>query len=110
MKWNTVLKVVGGVAAGLVGLLVVAWLAWVPSATEPGYVFVTAWGERGSAPGQFNDPTGVAVHDNEIFVSDARNARIQVFSLDGNFKRHCWYQGRWAGPTRPADELDHRGG
>lgn len=54
---------------------------------EPPYSLVLAWGEKGSGPGQFNDPTGIAVKDTEVFVSDARNGRIQVFDHDGRFKR-----------------------
>jgi len=56
-------------------------------------VFVTAWGQPGTAPGQFNDPTGIAVHDGEVFVSDARNARIQVFDSNGRFRRQLGTQG-----------------
>ena len=70
--------------AGVV-LLVAGWLAFVPRAKEPGYVFVAAWGEPGSGPGQFSDPTGIAVAGKEVFVSDARNGRILVFDFDGNF-------------------------
>ncbi|MEA1079214.1 NHL repeat-containing protein [Marinobacter qingdaonensis] len=54
---------------------------------EPPYSLTLAWGEKGSAPGQLNDPTGVAVTDTEVFVSDARNGRIQVFDHQGHFKR-----------------------
>ncbi|OLF85334.1 NHL repeat-containing protein [Marinobacter sp. C18] len=54
---------------------------------EPPYSLVQTWGEKGSGAGQFNDPTGVAVTDTEVFVSDARNGRIQVFDHQGRFKR-----------------------
>ncbi|MEE8120095.1 MAG: NHL repeat-containing protein [Anaerolineales bacterium] len=93
MTRNTGLKILGSIAAILAGLLVIAWLLWVPFAKEPGYVFVAAWGEPGSAPGQFNDPTGIDVTNTEVFVSDARNARIQVFDLDGRFKRQFGTEG-----------------
>ncbi len=59
------------------------YLLWMPSPREPPYVLEKTWGEKGSAPGQFNEPTGVAVKGNEVFVSDGRNHRIQVFDLDG---------------------------
>ena len=37
------------------------------------------FGEFGSEPGQFTEPSGVAVgRDNEILVADANNHRIQV--------------------------------
>ena len=54
---------------------------------ESPYSLVSTWGEKGSNPGQFNDPTGIAVTNSEVFVSDARNSRIQVFDKMGNFKR-----------------------
>ncbi|CAM9995039.1 unnamed protein product [Chrysoparadoxa australica] len=66
-------------------------LAWIGGAInwnqEPPYDLVQTWGEKGSAMGQFNDPTGIAVTADEVFVSDARNNRIQVFDKQGNFKR-----------------------
>lgn len=66
-------------------------LAWMGGAInwnqEPPYKLVHSWGGKGSGPGQFNDPTGIAVSDDEVFVSDARNSRIQVFDKQGNFKR-----------------------
>jgi len=46
-----VLKALGGIAVVLLGLAVIVWLVWIPSAREPGYVFVAAWGEPGNAPG-----------------------------------------------------------
>jgi sugar lactone lactonase YvrE len=61
--------------------------AWFPSVKEPPYKLVNTWGGKGEATGQFNEPTGVAVSKSEVFVSDSRNARIQVFDFDGNFQR-----------------------
>jgi len=61
--------------------------AWFPGVQEPAYRFVNAWGEPGSGPGQFRDPTGIAVTETEVFVSDSRNARIQVFDHAGRFRR-----------------------
>ncbi len=84
-------KVIGNRIAALTLALVIlpliGYLAFVPAAQEPGYTFVKAWGERGDGVGQFRDPTGIAVAGDEVFVADSRNARIQVFDLDGNFKR-----------------------
>lgn len=79
----------GYVVLALVAML--ALLAWVGGAInwnqEPPYSLVHSWGEQGSGPGQLNDPTGIAVTDTEVFVSDARNGRIQVFDHQGRFKR-----------------------
>ncbi|MDT8408802.1 MAG: NHL repeat-containing protein [Wenzhouxiangellaceae bacterium] len=54
---------------------------------EPPYERVQSWGEKGSGPRQFNDPTGIAVTADELFVADARNSRIQVLDKQGNFVR-----------------------
>ena len=77
---------------GLLALVAFAIaLAWMGGAInwnqEPPYKLVNSWGGKGSAPGQFSDPTGIAVSDDEVFVSDARNSRIQVFDKQCNFKR-----------------------
>lgn len=82
-------KWLGYSAIVLVGVLIV--LAWAGGAInwnqQPPYELMQSWGTRGDAPGQFNDPTGIAVTADEVFVSDARNSRIQVFDKQGNFKR-----------------------
>lgn len=82
-----ILRGVAGTLAAVVLVVAVGWLAFVPTAREPDYRFVDAWGEKGSGLGQFNDPTGVAVAGDEVFVADARNGRIQVFDKTGSFKR-----------------------
>lgn len=64
-------------------LLGVIYVVWMPSPQEPAYVLEKTWGEKGNAAGQFNEPTGVAIKGNEVFVSDGRNHRIQVFDLNG---------------------------
>jgi hypothetical protein len=45
------------------------------------------WGTRGTGPGQFNTPHGIAVGGSppRVFVSDRGNRRIQVFDVNGNF-------------------------
>lgn len=68
-------------------ILLAGYAAWFPSAQEPTYRFINAWGEPGTGPGQFRDPTGIAVSENEVFVSDSRNARIQVFDHNGRYRR-----------------------
>ena len=42
------------------------------------------WGEAGSAPGQFWLPNGIAISmDDQIYVADSYNHRIQVFKYTG---------------------------
>ena len=48
-----------------------------------------AWGEHGSQPGQFFNPSGIAVDGaGSIYVADKDNHRIQVFNTKGKFTRH----------------------
>ncbi len=80
------------------------WFLWscFPSPREPGYRFVQAWGQRGQGPGQFENPIGIAFSQNEIFVSDSGNNRIQVFDRDGNFIRQFGGEGSAPGElSRP---------
>jgi len=50
--------------------------------------FISKFGQRGGGPGEFNFPTHVAVDDRrQIYVTDALNCRIQVFTADGQFVR-----------------------
>lgn len=56
---------------------------------DSNFEFVAALGEgQGSAPGQLDDPRGIAVsNDQLLFVADSENHRISVFSADGSFVR-----------------------
>jgi DNA-binding beta-propeller fold protein YncE len=46
--------------------------------------FLKEWGKKGSLPGEFHFPIGIAISAaDEIFVTDFYNARVQKFSLDG---------------------------
>jgi DNA-binding beta-propeller fold protein YncE len=48
--------------------------------------FVLEWGSRGSEPGQFDFPIGIAINRaDEVFVTDFTNARVQKFSSEGKF-------------------------
>jgi DNA-binding beta-propeller fold protein YncE len=50
--------------------------------------WVKQWGDRGSAPGQFNTPHSIAADaKGNIYVADRGNRRIQVFDPDGTFIR-----------------------
>ncbi len=47
--------------------------------------YLTGWGEFGTAPGQFNEPWGLAVDGEFVYVADTWNHRIQKFTLNGGF-------------------------
>jgi DNA-binding beta-propeller fold protein YncE len=50
--------------------------------------WVKSWGEKGTAQGQFRLPhTIVADRNNNLYVGDRTNRRIQVFDTDGKFLR-----------------------
>ncbi|MBM3934119.1 MAG: 6-bladed beta-propeller [SAR202 cluster bacterium] len=48
--------------------------------------YLGRWGEGGSAPGQMKSPAGIACDmDNNIWIVDAGNHRVQKFTRDGKF-------------------------
>ncbi len=48
--------------------------------------FIRAWGKRGSGPGEFDTPHGLAFDSRgRLFVADRGNNRIQIFDQDGKF-------------------------
>jgi sugar lactone lactonase YvrE len=44
------------------------------------------FGERGAGTGQFNFPTEVVLHGEELLVVDAMNFRVQIFDQKGTFR------------------------
>ena len=68
-------------------------------------------GQRGSKEEEFNDPRGLALHNNEVYVCDRNNHRIQVFDLDLNFIRTIGSRGKGRGEfDRPQDVKFHTDG
>jgi streptogramin lyase len=50
--------------------------------------WVMQWGAPGSGPGQFNTPHAIVIdRDDNIYVGDRGNARVQVFDTNGRFLR-----------------------
>jgi sugar lactone lactonase YvrE len=48
--------------------------------------FLLTWGKKGKEPGEFDAPIGLAIDSNdEIYVSEFRNNRVQRFSAEGRF-------------------------
>jgi len=69
-------------------ILILSLMTGCESADAPvSYEVATVWGEHGSEPGQFDEPIGIALAGDEVFVSDAQNNRIQVFDREGAFLR-----------------------
>lgn len=60
--------------------------------------FIKAWGQPGSAPGEFNIPHSIAFDSQgRVFVADRGNNRIQIFDQDGNFLEQWKQFGRPSG-------------
>ena len=50
--------------------------------------WVKSWGEKGTGPGQFQIPHAIVLdRNNNLYVGDRTNRRIQVFNTDGKFLR-----------------------
>ncbi len=50
--------------------------------------WVKSWGEKGTGPGQFRLPHAIVIdRNNNVYVADRSNRRIQVFDTDGKFLR-----------------------
>ena len=54
-------------------------------------------GRKGGKEGEFNDPRGLTLRDNLVYVCDRNNNRIQVFDLDLNFVRSIGSHGSGRG-------------
>ena len=70
------------------------------------------WGTSGAGEGHFNEPTGIAIGADLVFVTDTGNNRIQVFDLDGKFVRlwevTVWDKYLWHYPDSVFDEQAKR--
>ncbi len=65
---------------------------------------IKSWGEPGTGPGQFNLLHGIAVDDNNnVYVADRENERIQVFDIEGRLKNI------WTNICRPSAICIHNG-
>ena len=54
-------------------------------------------GQWGRKEGEFDDPRGVTLYDNQVYVCDSNNHRIQLFDLDLNFIRSIGSHGKGRG-------------
>ena len=87
---------------------------------DSGNIYVSSWhklqkftstgelikcvGRKGGKEGEFDDPRGLTLRDNLVYVCDTRNNRIQVFDLDLNFVRSIGSRGSGRGEfDRPFD-------
>jgi hypothetical protein len=52
---------------------------------QTGVCFVREWGKSGSGDGQFKRPADITVSNNVVYVVDANNNRMQLFTKEGTF-------------------------
>ncbi len=55
--------------------------------------YVESYGERGGESGNFKDPTAILLYENEIYILDSGNRRIQVFDPEMNYVREVEFAG-----------------
>ena len=70
-------------------------------------------GSKGIKPGEFNSPHGIAIDsDNNIYLTDMKNSRIQVFNSSDKFIREWGSFGNSTGQfslTAPGIAVDNDG-
>ena len=60
--------------------------------------FIAAWGRKGTAPGEFQTPHGLAMDSaDRLYVADRENDRVQIFTPDGKFVAEWKQFGRPSG-------------
>jgi DNA-binding beta-propeller fold protein YncE len=48
--------------------------------------YLKAWGKKGSGPGEFDTPHGIAIDaKGNVYVAERLNNRVQVFDSEGRF-------------------------
>ena len=62
-------------------------------------------GRAGSKEGEFNNPRGVTIHRNQVYVCDNDIHRIQVFDLDLNFIRSIGSRGSGRGEFNTPQDI-----
>lgn len=68
------------------GVILATGLSVTSAYAEERYGFVLKWGGMGTESGKFNEPTDIAIDsENNIYVVELRNKRIQKFTAQGEF-------------------------
>ena len=63
-------------------------------------------GQKGRKEGEFDDPRGVTLYDNQVYVCDSNNHRIQVFDLNLNFVRSIATRGEGRGEFNAPNDVN----
>ena len=64
---------------------IITSISWLVPIDAQEFNFLYKFGSEGSEDGQFGHPFSLKLHDNQIYVADHDNHRIQVFDSTGEF-------------------------
>lgn len=79
-------KILFAAALAMLAPLVARQAACSAEPPAPKITFVKAWGQKGAEAGQFDAPIGIAISvQDEIYITDFRNNRVQRFDIEGKF-------------------------
>ncbi len=91
---------------GVLCLCIMTGAAIAQEMPQDNWYFERMWGSLGSAPGQFSNPSGIAVDgDGLVYVADSSNDRIQVFQPDATFVRSWGSYGSTTGKFNGPDGI-----
>lgn len=67
---------------------------------------IRAWGRKGTGPGEFNVPHGLAIDaKDQVWVTDREGQRVEIFDANGTFVRELSYKGLPSGLHIGRDEV-----
>ena len=69
-------------------------------------VVIKSVGKKGGNVGEFDWPYGVQYHNDQVYVCDSNNGRIQVFDSDLNFVRSFGIRGDGSGQLKKPRDID----
>lgn len=67
--------------------------------------FLFQWGKQGTGEGEFNNPHNILIHNDNVYLADRDNDRVQVFDMKGNFIRQIEGYGKIFGIYIHDDKL-----
>ena len=98
------------IIAVFVFLAALSATAFMTKELNSDYKLVSVWGGQGNEPGKFTYPAGLKIYDDEVYVVDVNSHKIQVFDLEGNYRREFGQEGEGSGEfNRPWNLYFHGG-